>query len=1680
MRLQGSKSIFLAMLFLALAAGAGLLPGFRVLAADVTFEGVVESVSEETGVTEYVVKADTGDLSGWIAVLYTGNVNPCPGGKADLTPGITAGDRVAVYGYTIAERTVAVDCQPYYIYANVDVDVWTVYFEVQGITLPITIFVGDSVRFGVQVKNTGDGEGTEDITLDISDNTGAIVNSISKTITLGPGASTTVNFGYTFTSSGQYTLRAASKDSTYLVVIDVWEKEQPNKPPVARVNVSPTSGETPLRVSYSAEGSYDQDGSISSYYWTFGDGSSSSQFSGSHTYNSPGTYQVRLKVTDDDGATGSASLVVYVHERAKEPPVANANADPTSGNTPLSVNFSSSGSYDPDGSITSYYWTFGDGGTSSSSNPSHTYNNPGTYTATLTVTDNDDLTDTDSVTIKVEPPPNHPPTIVLDFPNGGEVLSGTVGIQYHGRDDDRDSLEVTIQLSDNGGSSWQTIKSSLHSTFPDFTESNLPWDTTTVPDGDNYRMRAIADDGNGGTDTDTSGIFEIRNRRNEPPQADFDWTPSSPKEGEEVSFNDRSDDPDGYIDSWHWDFGDGSTSTSQNPRHTYSSAGNYEVCLRVTDNEGASDTACKNISIGRQIQPPTADFSWEPSNPKAGEAVHFHDESRDPDGYIASWSWDFGDGGSSSSQNPTHTYSSSGSYQICLTATDNDGASDESCKTLTCSPKDADEDGIPDDQDNCVNVPNPDQNDTDGDQKGDACDTDDDDDGIPDSNDDCPLEPGPASNNGCPVEDRDGDGVPDDQDACPTIPGNDSRGCPEVQPLECLKSSGKAELTQLRSGVFPLILIHGIFAKCKGTWSDMVNSIEKESSLDKFALYKLDYPSEHWALKDAAEGLKVQLDRLQRDDKFPQDKPITIIAHSRGGLVARYYMSALDQGARVKLLISIDTPHLGTEAASGISCLLTGDPLSCSMTDTKTEIASKICSILDIKCKFGQDILSLLKEWLKASGTLSGILDMEPTSSEIISLNLLEQHGSKIITYAGSRCPIAEFSGEDNIPELIMNLFLTSSSEDDCVIPVFSQHMVGGENTEGGTFPVNHTAMLHNQEVINSVLKDLKDILADMIEKQQVPSITELGISERDSSVPLGHSVKTSAGQTIRLWYKINNPKYTIFGGTVLGASLRTPDGRIIDDPANDKQIDILPGERWYSRNFAIPSDASNGAYDAAFALWKDRTFTERLQGPIWKDDWVLIGKVQQGIYLSGGVNLTSTYRSQSWNEISNDCEIAPLAPSERQTAKSVLWWYDPSKKDYVEVSTTTDLDPTKGYFVSIKDKCKLQLDAAPSGESRGLKKGWNLFSVLQEATWKDVQGSCHSNIRKSGHEVVIGFDETHRFRKLLDNELLYPYKGYLVRLDGTCDPNLATLSGSSRIGAAHLQGNISSHFTSAASLHPTDVIPPLPEPEKFPAAPSNLQAASTDGKVNLTWQDNADNETGYAVERREEGGLFDFVVTDLPTDAESYTDTISGNQKYCYRVLAFNDFGASLPSEEACVTSTGGLSIEEAVAQHSGDPTLVEDPDILWAIEFWINGAEVPNTGGKTIGDSEMLELVQLWINGQPVSSASTSGQAAGQDHEALVVQRILAYPSPISNHGLAHFIVEGQGIQDINVQVFDLAGQKVFGSGLVAGRELSWNLLNDQGRALANGVYLYVVTVRGFDGETIRSKVRKLVVLR
>jgi PKD repeat protein len=150
------------------------------------------------------------------------------------------------------------------------------------------------------------------------------------------------------------------------------------------------------------------------------------------------------------------------------------------------------------------------------------------------------------------------------------------------------------------------------------------------------------------------------------PVAAFSATPTSGKVPLTVKFTDKST---GSPTSWKWSFGDGSTSTAQNPTHKYSKTGKYTVSLTVKNAKGSSTITKSNyINV---VTVPVAAFSASPTSGKVPLTVKFTDKST---GSPTSWSWNFGDKTISTAQNPTHKYTKTGKYTVSLTVKNTAGS----------------------------------------------------------------------------------------------------------------------------------------------------------------------------------------------------------------------------------------------------------------------------------------------------------------------------------------------------------------------------------------------------------------------------------------------------------------------------------------------------------------------------------------------------------------------------------------------------------------------------------------------------------------------------------------------------------------------------------------------------------------------------------------------------------------------------------------------------------------------------------------------------------------------------------------------------------------------------------------------------------------------------------------------
>lgn len=275
---------------------------------------------------------------------------------------------------------------------NTDVDVFA--FATAAGTINLSVIpeeVGPNLDILVELRNAAG-------TLLASANPGTgLAASLSPTLAAGTyfvhvrgtGAGDPLSTGYSsYGSLGSYVLTGNVLDPSGALA------------PVAVLSANPTAGTAPLPVTFSGTGSFDQDGSITSYAWSFGDGTTATGAQVTKTYSVAGTYTATLTVTDDSGRTGTASQSITV-SAPNLPPIAVITTSATTGAAPMAITFGSSGSSDPDGTISSYAWTFGDGTTGSGAQVNKTYSTAGTYTVTLRVTDNRGATATASTTIVV-------------------------------------------------------------------------------------------------------------------------------------------------------------------------------------------------------------------------------------------------------------------------------------------------------------------------------------------------------------------------------------------------------------------------------------------------------------------------------------------------------------------------------------------------------------------------------------------------------------------------------------------------------------------------------------------------------------------------------------------------------------------------------------------------------------------------------------------------------------------------------------------------------------------------------------------------------------------------------------------------------------------------------------------------------------------------------------------------------------------------------------------------------------------------------------------------------------------------------------------------------------------------------------------------------------------------------
>lgn len=384
--------------------------------------------------------------------------------------------------------------------------------------------------------------------------------------------------------------------------------------PASSFTTSSTSGCKPLNISFQANAC-----SGCSYQWNYGDGNSSSQLNGNNNYIQSGTFYPTLTVIAANGCTATSNLPYGITVNG---PDADFLADKVTGCNPLTVNFAnlSTGS-------TSWLWQFGTGDTSTANSPTYLYQNQGSYNVTLIASDGNGCKDTLRKQGYIKPGPS-----VNNFSNP-QPVSGCA--------------PLTVSLSDSSGAnSWLW-------NFGDGSTANSQNVTHTYTTPGTYTV-SLQTQSNGSTCSQTITNFATYIVGGGIADFTYNQTLCPPFIG---TFTDSSLN----AVSWLWNFGDGQTSTQQNPVHTYNHTGSYNVSLTITSANGCTSTKVEQYAMNFL-------------NLGAAPAAHTLDTIPPLDVQFSansvgatSWLWTFGDGDSSTLENPMHTYQSTGPFTISLT-----------------------------------------------------------------------------------------------------------------------------------------------------------------------------------------------------------------------------------------------------------------------------------------------------------------------------------------------------------------------------------------------------------------------------------------------------------------------------------------------------------------------------------------------------------------------------------------------------------------------------------------------------------------------------------------------------------------------------------------------------------------------------------------------------------------------------------------------------------------------------------------------------------------------------------------------------------------------------------------------------------------------------------------------------
>lgn len=368
--------------------------------------------------------------------------------------------------------------------------------------------------------------------------------------------------------------------------------------------------------------------------WDFGD---QTTFSGSnpppHTYQQPGTYDIRLWVRTAAGCQDSIVRRVIVYPR---PQTDFRAAQACFGSQTRFTDLTTAAH-----PVAGWLWDFGDNGqTSLQQHPTYIFSRPGIFQVSLTVRD---INGCQTTLVK--------PVSVDTLPRANFSTSDAC-------------LGQDIQFTDLSRGYSANVIGWQWSFGDDRGQSTLQNPVYRYAQAGTYTVRLRVTDLNGCTDTVSRAITVHPN-----PVAAF--LADTVCQGLPLHFQNLSYNTAGPLTQYRWDLGDGTISTLWEPVHTYATADTFQVKLIVANGFGCSDTVSRAVIV-RPL--PEAWFVAE--RVCAGEATRFRDETTFLGGRPVQWNWDFADGQFSTLQNPVHQYATAGTYAVRLTVTDEYGCTD--------------------------------------------------------------------------------------------------------------------------------------------------------------------------------------------------------------------------------------------------------------------------------------------------------------------------------------------------------------------------------------------------------------------------------------------------------------------------------------------------------------------------------------------------------------------------------------------------------------------------------------------------------------------------------------------------------------------------------------------------------------------------------------------------------------------------------------------------------------------------------------------------------------------------------------------------------------------------------------------------------------------------------------------